>query len=67
MTYKEWADEYFKSAENLRERISLLKNELKTVSPDKLAELNDRINIMTGMYYDCMDTAKLLASRKGEC
>ncbi len=67
MTYKEWAEEYFESAGNLRERIAVLKNELKTVSADKLVELTNRINIMTAMYYECMDTARLLARRKGEC
>ncbi len=67
MTYKEWAEEYFESARNLKSQISELKEEMKTVTADKLAELTNRINIMTTMYYECMDTARLLARRKGEC
>ena len=67
MTYKEWADEYFESAGNLKKQISELKEEMKSVSYDKIAELTNRINIMTTMYYECMDTARLLARRKGEC
>ncbi len=67
MTYSEWAEEYFESAGNLKERIAEMKNEMKTATPDKLAEFTNRINIMTSMYYECMDTARLLAKRKGEC
>lgn len=67
MTYKEWAEEYFESARNLKERISVLKEEMKRVSADKLAEFSNNISIMTGMYYECMDTARLLARREGEC
>ncbi len=67
MTYKQWSDEYYESAMRVRERINLLKAEMKTAGADKLAELTNRLNIMTGMYYDCMDTARLLGKRQGEC
>ncbi len=67
MTYREWSEEYFESARNVKRQIDELKDELKTVSADKLAELTNRIHIMTTMYYDCLDTARLLGRREGEC
>ncbi len=65
MTYKEWADDYKKSADMIKERIAVLKNQLITAPVDELREINCRISSMYQMYLDCMDTAKNLRFRKG--
>ncbi len=67
MTYKQWSSEYYDSAVKVKERIDTLKREMKTAAADKLAELSNRINILTDMYYECMDIARLLGKRQGEC
>ncbi len=65
MTYKEWAEEYIESAETLKRKISLLKNEAEFAPAAKLRDLNNRISIMYGMYLDCMKTADILVKREG--
>ena len=65
MTYKEWADDYKKSADMIKERIAVLKNQLITASVDELRELNYRISSLYQMYLDCMDIADTLIVRKG--
>ena len=65
MTYQEWADEYKKSADMIKERIAVLKNQLITAPVDELREINCRISSMYQMYLDCMDIEKKLRVRKG--
>ncbi len=67
MTYKEWANEYYESAMALKKRMSKLKEDMKSASNNALAEMSNRLTVMYGMYRDCMETADLLATRKGEC
>lgn len=66
MTYKEWSEEYRKSAEMIKEKISILKEELKTAPLSMLKSINSRISILYGMYLDCNSTANILGARKGE-
>ena len=65
MTYSQWSDEYKQSADMLKERIAVLKEQLLTAPAEQLRELNFRISTMYSMYLDCMDTAKILRIRKG--
>ena len=66
MTYKEWAEEYKKSADMIKEKISSLKEQLAHAAVDDLREINYRISVLYRMYLDCMDTANILRSRKGD-
>lgn len=65
MTYSEWSQEYLESAEKIKEKISKLKEELKTAPLSMIASINSRISILYGMYLDCNSTANILAARKG--
>lgn len=65
MTYQEWADEYKKSADMIKERIAGLKNQLLSAPVDELGEIKYRIASMYQMYLDCMDIEKKLRVRKG--
>ena len=67
MTFKEWSDEYRKSAEILDEKIHKLKKELKNAPVDMLSSIEGRIGIMYQMYLDCRKTSDILALRKGTC
>ena len=67
MTYQQWAGEYLESAKNVKAQIERVKEKIKTAKYDKLPELNNSLNILTEMYYDCMDTARLLGRRTREC
>ena len=44
-----------------------LKKDMKSASSSALAEMSNRLMVMYGMYRDCIETANLLAARKGEC
>lgn len=65
MTYKEWSEEYLKSAEIIREKIAGLKEELKTAPLSKIVTINSRISILYRMYLDCYSTANILGARNG--
>lgn len=67
MTYKQWAEQYFECARKLKEKAEKLKEALRTVTADQLAEVTNNLRITNEMYYDCMSTARMLAGRTGEC
>lgn len=67
MTYREWAEEYYQSAADVKKRLETIKKEMKTAAGEKLALLNQRHNILYGMYLDCIHVAETLVKRKGEC
>ena len=67
MTYEQWAKEYLESAENVKRQIEELKEKMKTAKGNKLIEIENSLNIFKNMYYECMDTARILSRRKGEC
>ncbi|MBQ9461481.1 MAG: hypothetical protein IJU51_06160 [Clostridia bacterium] len=66
MNYSQWAQEYYDSAETLKEIIHNLQNQLKTAALHELPDLNFRINTMRGMYTECMRVGNILVKRKGE-
>ena len=41
--------------------------QMKTASADTLKEMSSRLELFRIMRMECLDTAKTLASRKGEC
>lgn len=65
MTFQEWSQEYLKSAELLKEKITRLKSELDFAPADMLNSINNRIYIMYQMYLECMKTADILSLRRG--
>lgn len=56
MKYSEWSKQYSDDAEKIRERINELKAQ-QEAPPSELGSINNRINILISMYYDCMKTA----------
>lgn len=66
MTYKEWADEYKASADNIYAHIKSVKEEQKKAPIKDIPLYNDRLRILKDMYCDCMIVAKILRQRKGE-
>ena len=67
MTYKEWAEEYYESARLLSERLEQLKAEMKTATGDMLRDMSRRAELFRIMRMECLETARLLGARKGEC
>lgn len=61
--YKKWADDYYKSAQEIKQKIDALKEEKKTAPVEILPKLSHDIDIFYEMYYDCMDTYKILINR----
>ena len=52
MTYKEWSEEYYKSAEAMTERIEKLKMEMKTAPAEMLRDMGHKLNILREMRYN---------------
>ena len=74
MTYEQWAKEYLESAENVKRQIEELKEKIINVALQeffkkgiKAVKMENSLNIFKNMYYECMDTARILSRRKGEC
>ena len=57
MKYSEWSKQYSDDAEKIRDRINELKAQQETAPPSELGSINNRINILISMYYDCKETA----------
>ena len=66
MTYQDWAEQYFESARKIKDRVSVLNEEVKTATLSEAEDLKNRIRILMSMYRDCMDTGNELVKRKGE-
>ncbi len=66
MTYKEWAGQYYRSAERIRRQIDELKQEMKTAVGETMQELCGRMNMLNAMYRDCITIADMLVVRSGE-
>lgn len=66
MTYKEWADDYFKSSETLKAKIAELKAQKETASAEKLQSLEHRILSLYKMYLECLQKGRsvLLLKRR---
>ena len=67
MTFKEWANEYYQSALGVKNQIEETKKAMKTAGVNDMISLGKKLSILQGMYYDCMETARTLGSRKGDC
>ena len=67
MTFKDWAREYFESADLIAKKIQGLKKELKGNKDIAVVrELNRRITILWSMHKDCIEIADKLNKREGE-
>lgn len=58
--YRSWAEEYLKSADNVKEKINALKKKAKSTPPNKLNDLYHNIEILESSYYDCREVASIL-------
>ena len=63
MTYREMAEEYRQSAEQIEQKIKRLKAERKTASVPGQVSIDKRIWILYGMYFDCMNSYKMLIKK----
>lgn len=66
MDYKNWAQEYYRDAENLLVTVRKYEKKLKESGREKDEELNTIISSYRYIYYDLINTAKLLEERAGE-
>lgn len=65
MNYIEWANEYYKDAENLKKTINKYESILKEGKDKNEEKLNKTISFYTYVYYDLVNTAKML-EKKGK-
>lgn len=63
MDYNEWGKKYLKEAEKLKEYLTPLKKQAKTLSGKQAVLLLRRIALLNEMYLDCLHTGKLLTER----
>ncbi len=63
MNYFTWSREYYRDAEKLLKHIRKLEEELKTANKLNLEEINSTIASYRYIYYDVLNTAKLLEER----
>ncbi|MCR5635669.1 MAG: hypothetical protein K6F76_00595 [Clostridiales bacterium] len=64
MDYKEWAEEYRRDLENLKEMIDRLKAERTIIQCSKNRSLlEDRIASLYEMYVECRKTYRILEAR----
>lgn len=63
MNYKEWSDEYFRDAENLLKTIRKYEKMLEDKNPKNLEKINSIIITYRNIYYDILNTGKLLLAR----
>ncbi len=63
MDYKEWSREYYRDAKKLLKTIRKYEKQLADSGRQNLEELNSTISSYRYIYYDLINTAKLLESR----
>lgn len=63
MDYNESGKKYLKEAEKLKEYLTPLKKQAKTLSGKQAVLLLRRIALLNEMYLDCLHTGKLLTER----
>ena len=63
MDYKEWSREYYRDAEKLLKTLRKYQRMLKNGNGGNLEELNSTVASYRYIYYDLLNTAKLLESR----
>ncbi|HHZ06297.1 MAG TPA: hypothetical protein GX401_05865 [Clostridiales bacterium] len=60
MNYIEWAKEYYRDAQNVKQILDRLKTERKLCKGKDMKEYNRRIETLQAMYKDCRETGELL-------
>lgn len=65
MNYNEWANEYYKDAENIKKTINKYEKILETEKPRNEENINSVIAFYRYVYYDLLNTAKMLKERAG--
>ena len=61
MDYLVWGEEYLREAEHLRERVGLLRRQAADATEEKEADkLEGRIQLLYGMYLDCLHVGNYL-------
>ena len=60
MDFNEWGQEYLQEAQQLKDRITDLRERLKTANHRETNELNHRIYVLYSMYMECKQTGLLL-------
>lgn len=66
MDYFTWSQEYYNDAENLLKTIRKYEEQLKKGEADNLEFLNSTISSYRYIYYDLLNTAKMLEARAME-
>ncbi len=66
MDYFTWSQEYYNDAENLLKTIRKYEEQLKKGDTDNLEFLNSTISSYRYIYYDLLNTAKMLEARAME-
>ena len=63
MDYKEWSQEYYRDAKSLLKTLRKYELMLKNGTKENLEELNSTVSSYRYIYYDLLNTAKLLEKR----
>ena len=63
MSYREWAGNYRRSAYYLKEQIDSVEAKLKNASCGEAYSLKERLNVLYGMYLDCLATERILLGK----
>ena len=67
MTYESWAKEYLEAAIEMKRRCDDEKEELKNCTAEERAVIENKLRCRYESYISCMDIARTLMKRKGEC
>ena len=67
MTYESWAKEYLEAAMEMKRRCDDARAELKNCTADKRAGIESKLKCRYQSYISCMDIARTLMKRRGEC
>lgn len=66
MDYFTWSQEYYNDAQNLLKTIRKYEEQLKSGETDNLELLNSTISSYRYIYYDLLNTSKMLEARASE-
>ncbi len=66
MDYFTWSQEYYNDAQNLLKTIRKYEEQLKSGETDNLELLNSTISSYRYIYYDLLNTYKMLEARASE-
>lgn len=60
MDYFLWSQEYFEEAEKIKRNLFRMRKNLQTVASNKRRTLEDNIEKLQLIYYECLNTANYL-------